>query len=599
MVRAAFRVARPLRMFLTPAVTGVAYYLAAFVSLFLTRGTDGVATLWPSSGILFAVLLMAPRSRIGWHVSAAAIGSLLANLQSGNEVLMSIGFTLANMSEAMLAAWLLKVSSRRISFVDPRSLTRFCTAAPLATAVAATIAVVAIPNRSLDFWFSWFATDLLGIFIVTPLMLIAKGIHRSGRNPVTGKTAAAATGLLVLVAVVAGITFAQSSYPLLFLPMLAVLIVTFRFGPFGAAGGVLIVALISSVAATLGSGPLVLVAGAASARSLFLQFYLLALFASALPIAALLAGRQRLTRQLADKMHLLELSEEVANVGHWQLSRKSRTVTWSREVFRIHGIEGTVSPTLNAAIMAYHPDDRTFVTEHIEQAIRENCGFAFRARIVRPDGEIRHVFSRGEAHKGTDDGPGGLFGIIQDITIQVAHETALEDARVRAEAAAARATLMAETDPLTGIANRRRTVCAMEEAVQAASDNCHPAAVAMFDIDHFKRINDTYGHQAGDEVLKRVARDASSELRSTDTLGRFGGEEFVIVLPDATADVAMMVAERVRVAVEGGGDNPRVTISVGIAELAVGETYSCLLRRADQALYAAKKGGRNVLRLAA
>jgi diguanylate cyclase (GGDEF)-like protein len=103
----------------------------------------------------------------------------------------------------------------------------------------------------------------------------------------------------------------------------------------------------------------------------------------------------------------------------------------------------------------------------------------------------------------------------------------------------------------------------------------------------------------GDKVLKRVAGDAGSELRSADTLGRFGGEEFVIVLPDATADVAMMVAERVRVAIEAGGDNPRVTISIGVAELEIDDTYEMLLMRADQALYVAKRGGRNTIRLAA
>ena len=120
----------------------------------------------------------------------------------------------------------------------------------------------------------------------------------------------------------------------------------------------------------------------------------------------------------------------------------------------------------------------------------------------------------------------------------------------------------------------------------------------MFDIDHFKRINDRYGHQVGDEVLKRIAINAEGELRSADTLGRFGGEEFVIVLPDATASIAMMVAERIRVAIEIGG-NPRVTISIGVAELAIGETCESFLKRADQALYVAKREGRNALRLAA
>ena len=135
--------------------------------------------------------------------------------------------------------------------------------------------------------------------------------------------------------------------------------------------------------------------------------------------------------------------------------------------------------------------------------------------------------------------------------------------------------IMAETDQLTGIATRRRTSFALEQAVSASRASGKAVPDAMFDIDHFKRINDTYGHQAGDEVLKRVAADAAGELRGADTIGRFGGEEFVIVLPEATASVAMIVAERVRAAIEAGGNNPCVTISIGVAELAIGEGLCC------------------------
>ena len=124
-------------------------------------------------------------------------------------------------------------------------------------------------------------------------------------------------------------------------------------------------------------------------------------------------------------------------------------------------------------------------------------------------------------------------------------------------------------------------------------------SVAMFDIDHFKRINDTYGHHTGDEVLKRVAAGAAAELRSGDTIGRFGGEEFVIVLPDATADAASKVAERVRHAIGTDSGTPGVTVSIGVAEMAPGETCDALLRRADDALYLAKNEGRNRMRLAA
>lgn len=594
------RVPTALRSISPPIVTGMAYYLAATASLFLTRSTAGIATLWPPSGILFAVLLVIPRHRSGWHVASAAIGSLCANLQAENALMTSMGYTVANMTESILAAWLLRSRRRcRISFVESGGLRCFCMAAILATIVAATMAIAIVPNPSITAWASWFATDLLGILTITPLILITQRLVQGRNISSTPEAVVETTAIFSIITVVTATTFFQSSYPLLFMPMLAVLAATFRLGPVGAAGGVLIVSVASSVAISNGSGPQVLVDAGPMLRSLFMQLYLLALFASALPVAALLAARTRLTDELAKKMRLLELAEGAANVGHWRFDISSGVLTWSREVFRIHGVDPHVAPEVDAAIGAYHAEDRAHVREQLKEAVQGKHGFAFKARIVRPDGEVRHVFSRGEIDCNAGDDPPGLFGIIQDITVQVAHEIALEQARLDAEDAAARAIIMAETDQLTGIANRRRTSAALVAAVQASKDTGRPVAVAMFDIDHFKGINDTYGHQTGDEVLKRVANDASGELRNGDTLGRFGGEEFVIILPNATANVGMMVAERVRSAIEAGEANPPTTISVGVAELATGETCESFLKRADQALYEAKREGRNRLRLAA
>lgn len=143
-----------------------------------------------------------------------------------------------------------------------------------------------------------------------------------------------------------------------------------------------------------------------------MQLYLLVLFAGALPVAALLAARKRLADQLATKMRLLELAETAAQVRHWRHDTGTGAVTWSREVFRIHGIDGEVPPALDAVIEAYHIDDGAIASGRLEEAIRGNHGFAFTARIVRPDGEVRHAFSRGEIDGHADDGPLGLFGII-------------------------------------------------------------------------------------------------------------------------------------------------------------------------------------------
>lgn len=600
MVRVVSRTAPTGRLLLLLAATGIAYYAAAYGALALTQGGHGIATLWPAAGILLAVLVLVPARHAAAFIAVAAIASVVANLQSGLDVANAFGFAAADMIESALAAWLLRTRARcRLSFTQPAGLGCFCKAVLLASAVSATVALAAAPVRSVAFWLSWFSTDLLGALIVTPLIVIVCRSFQGSRIRPAPRQLLEIAALLALVGLVSGLAFWQTRYPLLFLPMLAVILAVVRLGPFGAAGGVLIVALVSSVCVALGRGPDGLAALDLLTRSLFLQFYLLALFLGALPIASLLAARTQLLDKLSNRMRLLQMAESAAQVGHWRVEIATGTIFWSQEVFRIHGLPDDVPPTLDQALGAYHPDDRARVSDQIGRSIDRREPFDFLARIVRPDGEVRHVRSRGEidGHSGDDDF--GLFGIIQDITAQVAQERSLDEARLRAEEAARIATMAAETDALTGIANRRRILDQLDRSILSATRDGYPLSVAIFDIDHFKQINDRFGHQVGDTVIRRVALTAQGLVRATDSIGRFGGEEFVIVLPDASAQTALLVAERVRAAIEGEPADPAVTISIGIARLRDGDTVETVLKRADDALYAAKREGRNTLRLAA
>ena len=126
-----------------------------------------------------------------------------------------------------------------------------------------------------------------------------------------------------------------------------------------------------------------------------------------------------------------------------------------------------------------------------------------------------------------------------------------------------------------------------------------PLSVAIFDIDHFKSVNDRYGHGVGDDVLRRIADAAQAALRGTDTVGRYGGEEFVLVLPNAPLERATRIVERVRIAIDESGGVPPVTASFGLATLSGDASPEALLQRADEALYAAKRAGRNRYRVAA
>lgn len=159
---------------------------------------------------------------------------------------------------------------------------------------------------------------------------------------------------------------------------------------------------------------------------------------------------------------------------------------------------------------------------------------------------------------------------------------------------------LSNTDHLTGLFNRRFLMECLDKEVQRARRKDGLVAILMLDIDHFKRINDTYGHLQGDVVLQKVALHIQKELRSYDIAARYGGEEFVTILPDTTLKEAFNVADRIRLSVQSmrfAGDlsNERVTVSLGVAVFpAPGlNDIDSLLRAADDALYHAKERGRN------
>ena len=196
--------------------------------------------------------------------------------------------------------------------------------------------------------------------------------------------------------------------------------------------------------------------------------------------------------------------------------------------------------------------------------------------LLRP---FRRVVRRTHSLVELPEGVGNLV-IWQDITI----ERELTEERERE----------AMTDPLTGIANRRAAEVALKKEFARAERAGTPLSIALFDIDHFKRVNDEHGHLAGDEVLRRVALSLAGAARLTDTVARWGGEEFLAVLPVAL-DGATAFCERVRGAIEGLScpNVGRVTISAGVVQVRPHESLEKALERVDQRLYAAKDSGRN------
>lgn len=172
-------------------------------------------------------------------------------------------------------------------------------------------------------------------------------------------------------------------------------------------------------------------------------------------------------------------------------------------------------------------------------------------------------------------------GIIRDITERKQAEQKLRE--------------FAEKDALTGIMNRRKFYEVLEQESERATRYTRSLSLIMFDIDHFKVINDTYGHAAGDAVLKKTASVVLDQVRKSDFLGRIGGEEFAVLATETAVESAVALAQKIRSAIETTrhGTVGRITVSIGVSSYASGLTMDEFVRRADEALYIAKNNGRN------
>lgn len=187
-----------------------------------------------------------------------------------------------------------------------------------------------------------------------------------------------------------------------------------------------------------------------------------------------------------------------------------------------------------------------------------------------------------------------LFNQQLEVTVQERTKD-LEEQNQALEEASLRLIEMANTDFLTQLGNRGAAKSEIEGYVKRYNVDFKPLALAILDIDFFKKINDTYGHQAGDDVLVVLAQTLRDDIRPSDRAYRWGGEEFLIMLPDTDSKIAERVCQRIREKILqiSTEDVPKLSASIGLASFQLGDSYDVLLKRADEALYVAKSRGRN------
>lgn len=297
----------------------------------------------------------------------------------------------------------------------------------------------------------------------------------------------------------------------------------------------------------------------------------------------------------------LKIAQSMAHLGHWELDVGSGDIHWSDETYRILGYElDKITPSFDAFLQAIHPEDRPRVEQYIKAA-HKGGGFDIEFRIILPDGRARVLHGMGEVILLGPHMQPQIIGAIRDITAPERTELmgVLQDITEQKELQW-KLEREARTDPLTGCLNRRHFLELADHELARAQRYAEDLSVLMLDLDHFKLINDRHGHPVGDLVLQRLVQVCQATLRAEDAVGRLGGEEFAILLPETGNQKAQEVAERVCQAIAAtevnwNGNPPiRFTTSIGVATLMQGDPdIHAVIGRADKALYEAKSAGRN------
>ena len=605
-------------------LVGLMAAVAGWLSVRFTLVPGGPAMLWLPNAVVLAALLLSPRRQWAAYVAVMLPVEVFADWGSFSP-LQILGFAAVNMFEVLLAAWAITrrcgriFSLHRVAHVGWFVLLSAGLSSGVAALLGASLHTHEPGGLSLGaHWLVWWLGDALGLLVLTPLLVDLWGpqvrsqhLHllRSWRWwPET--LVLLALNLLVFGGQLTGMKTPVLS-AVLVLPAVAWL--ALRHGTVGGAWASLWTAALTIMLTAAGSGPY---ANADLIRSdLLLQEFLLVVVLSSLMVGAFVLESRQRENALRLFLRALEASDDSIAIADAQLP-DFPIVFVNQKFLSNSGYRADEVLGRNCRFLSGNDREQPGLLA-VRLALQLAEPVQVNLRNYRKNGEmywnqltLAPVFNEQGVLTHFVGMQHDITGIKKTQDELLAAKQALERQNQELEERVLERTheleLLSTTDPLTGARNRRFLMDQTLLEIARAHRYGHPLSCLLFDIDHFKRVNDVHGHDVGDRVLINMCLAVQTMLRPADTLARYGGEEFVVLLPDTDLAQARYAAERIRSAMESmsvplpGHDAPlHITVSIGVAALSVlNADADALFKAADTAMYRAKEGGRNRVEVA-
>lgn len=558
--------------------------------------SHGIGILWPASGLALAAVLIGGKR----YIWAVLLGSILLHAPFKESLFLIAGISLANVLQVFIGSWLLTHTD--CSVISLNTLRDYLRLIILGGFVASLFAALVAVNMlwlaeliSLADYFTnvlrWWMGNSLGIVLITPLIL---AWWQKNPHPLTGKQQIEATLLVSITVIVGQIIFLGwfSQHLLIppkgFIMLLPVTVIAIKLGLRATTLILTVIAIQALIGASLKIGYF---ANEIASANLY-NYWLYIIILSGVGIALTTYVNELKYKELSLRKseNHLRLSQTSGGIGSWEVDLISNKFLWSDSCYALIGL--SQESTWGDFFKILSPKDRQRVVGAMRSHIKRGTKYEIEYRVTTAQGE-RWLRSVGQIERDAKGAPLVMRGITQDVTERKHAESEIER--------------LAFYDHLTALPNRRLLMDRLKQALASSTRSGYEGGLLFIDLDNFKNINDSLGHNVGDLLLQQAAKRLTACVREQDTVARLGGDEFVVMLENlskhdvSSATQLEIVGEKILAALnqpyQFDGNDYYSTASIGAVLFNNHQqNIDDLIKQADIAMYQAKAAGRNALR---